>query len=378
MKIAILSGASKNAGDFLIVKRCKELLAYFLQPEMITEFDRSQSLEPVLEQINEHDLLVFAGGPAYVSTMYPKKLPLVNNLDDIKIPCFAMAMGWKGDADLFDTILSYCFTPKSKELLNRFVKDGYSFGCRDYFSQNVLNRAGYSNCIMTGCAAWYDIKYIGVNQLGNNSEIKKIYISDPANIKNFAQFIKVVKKCRMIFPSAEIKIIFHRGINADNYTNLNDGKALQWLCGKLTQMQLEFIDIAYSGNGFELYNDCDLHIGYRVHAHIYNLSQRQRSILIEEDGRGGGVDQAVGLKQIRAYSYKKIDNNKCKRKLKQKLGIYKTQSDTVCDELEQYIIELKQNNYKQFEWAFERMSYYFGNMEKHINQILEGIRHESN
>lgn len=371
MKIALLSGASKNAGDFLIVKRCKELLVKFLEPEGISDFDRSQPLETFLEQINKYDLLVFAGGPAYVSTMYPKKLPLVDNLDEIKIPFFAMAMGWKGNSDSFDTVLSYDFTTKSKELLDRFEKDGYSFGCRDYFSQSVLNRAGYSNCIMTGCAAWYDLKYVKYNQLRKNSEIKKIYISDPANIKNFDQFIEVVKRCRKIFPFAEIKIIFHRGISSDTYTKANEGKALSLLCEDLKKMELEYIDIAYSSNGFELYNECDLHIGYRVHAHIYNLSQRQRTILIEEDGRGAGVDQAVGLKQIRAYSYKKISNNKYKRKLKQKLRIYKTQSDTVCDELEAYIIELKQNNYKQFEWAFERMQYYFGNMEKHIKQVLE-------
>ena len=303
--------------------------------------------------------------------MYPKKLPLVDNLDEIKIPFFAMAMGWKGNSDSFDTVLSYDFTTKSKELLDRFEKDGYSFGCRDYFSQNVLNRAGYSNCMMTGCAAWYDLKYVKNNQLRKNSEIKKVYLSDPANIKNFDQLIEVVKRCKKIFPFAEIKIIFHRGISSDIYTKANEGKALSLLCEELKKMELEYIDIAYSSNGFELYNECDLHIGYRVHAHIYNLSQRQRTILIEEDGRGAGVDQAVGLKQIRAYSYKKISNNKYKRKLKQKLRIYKTQSDTVCDELEAYIIELKQNNYKQFEWAFERMQYYFGNMEKHIKQVLE-------
>lgn len=374
MKIALLSGASKNAGDFLIVQRCKELLMHFLDPEAITEFDRSHSLESHIDEINKNDLLVFGGGPAYVASMYPKKLPLVENLNDIKIPFFAMAMGWKGNSDLFDTVQNYDFNAKTKELLNRFEKDGYSFGCRDYFSQHILDRAGYSNNIMTGCAAWYDIRYVGNNELRNRREIKKVFISDPADPKNFGQFIEVVKRCKTIFPSAEIKIVFHRGINSDTHTTVSDGKALQALIGEIKRLKLEYVDIAYSSNGFELYNECDLHIGYRVHAHIYNLSQRQRTILIEEDGRGAGVDQAVGLKQIRSYAYRKISYNKYERKIKQKLGIYKTQSETVCEELAQYVRELEQNNYKQFEWAFERMQYYFDNMEKHLKQVAKGVK----
>lgn len=46
-----------------------------------------------------------------------------------------------------------------------------------------------------------------------------------------------------------------------------------------------------------------MHIGFRVHAHIYNLSRRNCSVLIEEDGRGAGVNQALGLCPITAYDY---------------------------------------------------------------------------
>ena len=99
------------------------------------------------------------------------------------------------------------------------------------------------------------------------------------------------------------------------------------------------------------------HIGYRVHAHIYSLSQRQRTILIEEDGRGAGVDQALGLKQIKAYDCRKIIDSKYRRKLNSILKV-NFSSPYVCNELDQYIDELASNDWIQFVWAFERMQYY--------------------
>lgn len=35
---------------------------------------------------------------------------------------------------------------------------------------------------------------------------------------------------------------------------------------------VKMIDISKSVDGLRIYDDCDLHIGFRVHAHIYNLS----------------------------------------------------------------------------------------------------------
>ena len=316
MKIALLSGASKNAGDFLIVQRSKELLSYFVKDAQIKEYDRSQKLDSQIDDINSNDVLVFAGGPAYISSMYPQKLPLVEDLNKIKIPFFALAMGWKGQADLPSTIFNYNFTNSSMKLLKRFEMDGFGLGCRDYFSQNVLRRAGITDTTMTGCVAWYDLKCINENKIVNKGKkIKNIYISDPADSRNYRQFLEIIKYCRNKFRDAEVKVIFHRGIKWDSHTPKEQGKSLEKLCYKLKKYGIEYVDISYGNEQFNLYKSCDLHIGYRVHAHIYSLSQRQRTILIEEDGRGAGVDQALGLKQIKAYDCRKIIDSKYRRKL---------------------------------------------------------------
>jgi hypothetical protein len=42
------------------------------------------------------------------------------------------------------------------------------------------------------------------------------------------------------------------------------------------------------------YENVDLHVGYRVHAHIYMNSISKPSILIAEDGRGAALRRVIG------------------------------------------------------------------------------------
>jgi hypothetical protein len=44
----------------------------------------------------------------------------------------------------------------------------------------------------------------------------------------------------------------------------------------------------------EFYDQMDLHVGYRVHAHIYMTSQLRPSVLIAEDGRGAALRGVLG------------------------------------------------------------------------------------
>ena len=62
MKISLLSGAYKNAGDFLIVSRCKELLLNIFPEAIITEYERKNKLDRFLSDINRTDVLILGGG----------------------------------------------------------------------------------------------------------------------------------------------------------------------------------------------------------------------------------------------------------------------------------------------------------------------------
>ncbi len=133
MKISLLSGAYKNSGDFLIVKRCKELLKYVYPGSEIIEYERKKPLEERIEEIKSSDVLVMAGGPAYVENMYPGIMPLTRNLDDIQVPVFAMAMGWKGLDSFPGTVYNYSLSAETIQLLKRILLGGgYKLGCREW------------------------------------------------------------------------------------------------------------------------------------------------------------------------------------------------------------------------------------------------------
>ena len=73
-----------------------------------------------------------------------------------------------------------------------------------------------------------------------------------------------------------------------------------------------------------------MHVGYRVHAHIYNLSRRGTSILIEEDARGAGVNDALNLRHICAFKKKVMIPVKNKI-----LHIQKNRN--ICDEIDNWL-----------------------------------------
>lgn len=367
MKISLLTGAYKNAGDFLIVKRCKELLNYVYPICEIKEYKRCIKLDDKIDEINESDILVIAGGPAYVQNLYPDVMPLMDRLDDIKIPLFAMAMGWKGADGETQTIYGYNFSEKTKSLLDRIKKDGFLMGCRDLLSERVLNYNGYDKTIMTGCAAWYNISYKG-QKIGGGD---RICVSEPANSRNFKQFLLLIDFIKNKYPISEIIAVFHRGISADKLTSDIEGAKREKLKELITKMGIEVLDISYGSDGFAIYDTCRLHIGYRVHAHIYNLSCRKYSILIEEDGRGEGVDEVLGLKGMRTYynGFYAAKNKYVKQLCKHMPNNIKN----LFLELDDYLNFLEKTDYVIFKWAFERMEYYFQNMIVHLKTLEERI-----
>ena len=94
MKIALLSGAVKNAGDFLITKRSIELLLDVLPNVHITTYIRNSVLSAgQVEEINGMDSIIIAGGPYYKWDLYPQSMPLVNDLSELKPKVFMMGGG---------------------------------------------------------------------------------------------------------------------------------------------------------------------------------------------------------------------------------------------------------------------------------------------
>ena len=369
MEVAYLSGAYKNAGDFLIEERANALLKYVIPDIKINRYLRSE-LKENLGEINENDAIVFGGGPLYMSNL-DGYLPLNECIEKITTPIMVMGAGWYGLFGGYDLTYQYKFTPLTLKFLQKIDNEGYGLSCRDIYSVRTLNKEGLKNVVMTGCPAWYDLENIHNTdgRIGAWS-IKKIMVSDPANHSNYDHAVRVLEYLKHAFPNAEIVFVFHRGMNADNYTSQKEGSNLQELVKRINKMNIQTIDISYGSNGFDIYNDCDLHVGFRVHAHIYNLSIRNRTILIEEDGRGAGVNQALGIPALKAYNDAfQIQNRNFQRVYRR---IPNHQYNHLVEDLDSYIKVLQDTDDQYLKNAFLLQEKYFDCMVSYVKKLQIG------
>lgn len=364
MKIAVLSGAIKNAGDFLIKERCKKILEFVYKDCEVIEFAINYSLERDLDEINSQDLLIVPGGPVSRNE-YPKCIPLVPDLTKITTPMIGIGLGWYGKLDNLKEIYSYHFVDKTIDYLHK-LQNGNAISCRDWHTVRVMRNNGMGKAIMTGCPAWYDLDYVDLIGFKNNLSIpyKKICISDPAREENKKFILPLIEYLQKKYPDCKLHYVFHRGIEKDSLTNKKVGNSNKALKQQLEKQSINVHDISYSVDGMSIYNDCDLHIGFRVHAHIYNLSHRTPTILIEEDGRGSGVNQALGLEGISAHENA---GSSCP------LRVFSNETRTqyLIQSLEDVLLNIEELNYKQFEFAFEKMRYYFDSMVEYVKKIQE-------
>lgn len=353
MKVAIMSGAFVNSGDFLIEQRSRELIESILCCD-VEILKRNLAYDDKLNELNKYDVIVFAGGPIFQPSMYPKRIPFVSNMQKIEVPIRILGGGWKGRSEK-ELYRNYAYTKDMMLFISSFSKQ-YSIGCRDWYTVRNLKRYGIDNLVMTGCPAWYDIGKI------QNLKIKDIYsdiaieddivigISDPAIADNKPYFYELINIISKHYSCVKIRLFFHRGISGEDQKRLN----------KICQLNsaISFVDMSGTSDCFQEYNKCFMHIGFRVHAHIYNLSQGNISILINEDARGMGVNHALGIENINCLL------NGFNR-LKVKIDSYLFER-IILD----YINYIVQSDYAQYHRAFLQIKENFKVMEDFISKMI--------
>ena len=298
----LLTGAISNAGDFLIKEKAIELLKFFKPKRKIITFDRWNALtEEQIKIINNSKALILCGGPAFQYNLYPGIYPLTTDLKEIKVPIIAFGLGWKGIPGKWEGTHKYCFTKKSYELLNRIKKSGFSSSLRDYLTLNMLKYKGFDNFIMTGCPSWYNLNSIG-QPLTIPSKIEKVAFSIGVSfIKNkqiFKSLVELILKIKDYFGESLV-CTFHHPVDCKYYSRINLNKSFynahRELIDVLEEEGIKWVDLSFQASKLtHFYDKVDLHIGFRVHAHLYMLSIRKPSILLIEDGRGYGVFYSLG------------------------------------------------------------------------------------
>jgi len=301
----LLTGSKNNAGDYLIKYRAKKLLDNLRPDRSYVDLDAWKKLnKDDLDLINSSLGVICLGGPALQAKMYPSIYALTDNLDDIKVPIMSLGIGWKSANGDWKDSRRYDLSPDTIKLLSKIDSSGHLSSVRDYHTLNVLQHHGFNSFKMTGCPAYYEIDNINDINAENIelSPIKKLAFSLGVSFLR-SKSIKIqmqdfILKLRDKYNDCNFEVVFHHSLsneflNTHNATkeHLNGHKEfVKWLDEK----GIKWVDISGSAdNLINYYSSVDLHIGYRVHAHIFMTSIGRKSILLSEDGRGKGVHSAV-------------------------------------------------------------------------------------
>lgn len=292
-RLLVLTGAKQNLGDFLITDRCRKLLEA-IRPDLDIEQVPGWEEPPTLS-LARADALAIMGGPGFRPTMIPDVYPLAA----VEQPVLTIGVGWKGPTDHISDVQGTVFSSETLRVVGRAEAHGMRLSCRDYFTYEILRLHDLA-AEMTGCPAWYDLDFLGKE--AKITPVRRIAVSAPASADLTGQLIEVVRHTRSAFPRASVVVSFHHGfekLSASGDAAFFDGQ--RRMRAAVEEAGCEIADLGGSLAGVSLYDEIDLHVGYRVHAHIYRLSRRAPSILVWEDGRGAGVDDALGIPGARAY-----------------------------------------------------------------------------
>lgn len=372
MKLVLLSGAYTNAGDFLIVDRAIRLITTYLRPEEIIVYRRNEPLSnEQLKTINQSDGLVLAGGPMVEAGLFPEKIPFVSDLASIKVPFFSIGLGWNSLCGTSPYVFDWARLDMNGQRFFERIAEEYPISCRDWYTVHNLRAQGFANVIMTGCPAWYDLDYVNSVVL-RSRKIKKISISNPAHPENYAGCVEIAALLRRKYSNAEIQYVKHAA------TSDNPPEAIE---SRLLQLGITVVSIGGTEKSFSVYNDCDFHIGYRVHAHIYNLSHRNASLLIEEDGRGAGANDALGTPSLTAYDPAGISTKmgrfvfRSKRfigdRLMHQQRCFVSRNSYLLREVEETLYRLEQTDWRVFERTFCIQKQTLQIMADHICHLKE-------
>ncbi len=355
MKVILLDGAVLNAGDFLIVERTKKILEHLIPNVKVEKLFRNVNLDDKLDLLNSADFIVYGGGPVYTPNEYPEGTPFVSNLSDVKTRCIILGGGIMDSFRHKNRFFkSNYFTNETVDFLHKFNMDDIPLCTRGWYEYSLLKNNGFSNVLMTGCPAWYDLNHINTTKLKKTSlsgEVN-ICVSEPAFVENFVYFTALLQFLRKQFPQAVIKVVNHREIK-NEMKIIMENRFLE-------NLGIEFVDISNSFEGLSVYDNCDLHIGFRVHAHIYNLSMRNISILLNEDLRGESINNALRLTQFSLKTGSRLDVLNIERRC----GLNKLMTD-----IKNYIDRQNETGFFEYEIAYNIMKQTFENMKKAVSFI---------
>ena len=264
---------SKNVGDQLIT----DSLIGALRQEKGTDIEfsivwREALWDDVSAAFEKADFVFFAC-LAIRPRMHEREYPYLEKVLDSGVPYAVVSAGTDLDVtgeavDIFDG-----FSSESLLLLRRMDREAVFFTTRGYVTQSFCRRAGLENALFSGDIAFFNPPFYH-HEFAALKDIRRILISDPHKPKLYMESLRsLLLEIRRVFPVAEIVLVQH-GVS----------KAVEIFAQEYGVKLFKAYEDKHGG--LNVYAGADMHVGFRVHAHVSALSRRVYSYLVEQDGRG--------------------------------------------------------------------------------------------
>lgn len=285
---ALITRANRNVGDDLIHVRGRRIVEHVAPNTQLVVAKGFGLLSASLSsaQIDQLEGVIVPGGPGARRDI-DKIYPFLKEAEQRRLPVYFMGVGSR----FFPASLSAgrsLLDPTSVARLQH-VSGALPIGVRDHITQRVLVKAGVA-AQLNGCPAWYSLPHLN-QRPALPKTLSRIAFTTPADLRFVPQCLELMRSTRALLPSARVLVGFHHGLEGQNPA---DGDANQEIARLARTLGFEVADLAGSSEKLSVYHDCDAHLGYRVHAHIFFSSLRKPTYLIAEDSRGLGVLHTLG------------------------------------------------------------------------------------
>ncbi len=305
MNVVLLAGARNNCGDYLIVDRAQRLFDHFLPAARRVTLDRTRPFrEADIQTMAAADLVVLVGGPmvrnACAEALNLAALVESGFLATLRAPLVMMGAGGKPPVPFVPGKLA--LTRASRALFDKLEASPYYSSTRDFETLLMLRNAGYGNFRFTGCPALYALPERARPFPAFRREgIRRIAFSCGApglmSAASIRQHLDLAEALRARHPHAEVVVAAHHAVDEAVYRtvygrNPPEGWVRFW--DEIRRRGFRMEDLSGGLERMEgLYGSADLHVGYRVHAHVLMTSWRKPSVLVAEDGRASGMADVI-------------------------------------------------------------------------------------
>ncbi|CAP42644.1 polysaccharide pyruvyl transferase family protein [Bordetella petrii] len=269
---------SRNVGDCLITDSTLSLIR-----SRVPQFDpvilfREESLDSLNDEVVRN---IIAPGFSVSNGTYPNLFRLYADLQ--RMPAFfPIGCSLQHPSAGASVASDYSYDRHTLNFLRWIASEFGPLPCRDHLIVDILSRHGIS-AVYSGDMALYDEKKIGL-PFQPPAAMNSVVFTIPHHERFVRQAAGVLNAIVACASQARRYVAFHSLPNSHSRRVAELALALGF----------EELHLYGSACNLDIYDDIDLHIGYRLHGHIAFLRRRKASVLLVEDFRSYGFSQTWG------------------------------------------------------------------------------------